>query len=277
MAPSPPPLRDGVLAALGASSPRFVRHSWQADVWRAVLVDGTNVAIKRHHSRASFTREHTAYQTLPSSLRARAPRLLGADFDAQVLAVTWLEGNCASQLGHIALPRAHEGAGAWCRELSQSGAIHDDPLPYATALQRRVDGCLRRTDGLITAAVATQVQHAIDPTAFASVNRTWAHRDFAPYNWIWGDHGLAVYDFGQSRPDYWLWDLTRLVPIWRGRLELRAAFFEGFGRALDPLERTQLHALTVLDAIATIAWAHEHEEPELAKIGQQRLFGALGP
>lgn len=275
MVSSPEPLPARLLAEFGVASMEFVRHSWQADVWRARLADGTDVAIKRHHAQASFSREVAAYFSLPKELHQRAPRLVASAPLDRVLVVTWLTGRLASESVDSAMPSVFAAAGAWCRTLSESAGIEKDEMPYADAIARRVDGCLERTRGLVPRSFVDGVRGALDPALYCDVRRTWAHRDFAPYNWIWEDARLTVFDFGQSRPDYWLWDLTRLVPQWRDRDELRTAFFAGFGRVLEPHEETQLRGLTVLDGIATVAWASEHDEPELLEIGQKRLRRAL--
>ena len=81
----------------------------------------------------------------------------------------------------------------------------------------------------------------------------------------------VVIDFGQTRPDLFLYDFVALVSHWDDS-EMETAFFAGYGRSLEPAERQTLLGLVSLHAMGSIAWAQTHGA-ERAGIDGRRLLG----
>lgn len=69
-----------------------------------------------------------------------------------------------------------------------------------------------------------------------------------------------------------VFDIVRLAcGPWVGRPDLRAAFFEGYGRELtDKVERS-LRCLAALDAVSAISWGVPHHDPEIVARGRATL------
>ncbi|WP_147474122.1 MULTISPECIES: hypothetical protein [Streptomyces] len=79
-------------------------------------------------------------------------------------------------------------------------------------------------------------------------------------------------DLERARPHAVVFDIVRLAcGPWVGRPDLRAAFFEGYGRELtDKVERS-LRCLAALDAVSAISWGVPHHDPEIVARGRATL------
>jgi hypothetical protein len=55
---------------------------------------------------------------------------------------------------------------------------------------------------------------------------------------------------------------------WVGRPDLRAPFFEGYGRELTDKEERSLRCLSALVAASAISWGVPHQDPEIVERGR---------
>ncbi|MFJ6495712.1 hypothetical protein [Streptomyces virginiae] len=64
----------------------------------------------------------------------------------------------------------------------------------------------------------------------------------------------------------------RLADTWTGRPDLRAAFLDGYGRRLTPVEERRLDCESAFDAVSGIAYGTAHGDPEVAERGHRTLY-----
>jgi thiamine kinase-like enzyme len=100
------------------------------------------------------------------------------------------------------------------------------------------------------------------------------HLDYQPHNWLIDHTGvLRIVDFEHARVDTAARDLVRLAfRHWPGQPDRRAAFLDGYGRDLTQSERRLLTHCAALDAVTSLARAHETKNPTLAEHGRATLY-----
>ena len=99
--------------------------------------------------------------------------------------------------------------------------------------------------------------------------------DAQPKNFLWGHPGsrrVALIDFERAEPGLAVRDLVRLqYGAWNGRLFLRDAFLDGYGRALTADEESALRHLAALDAISAIWWGSANHDTDIMNWGSEHL------
>ena len=81
---------------------------------------------------------------------------------------------------------------------------------------------------------------------------------------------FQVIDFEHSRPDFWLFDVEKLVTE-VGGTGLEAAFWQGYGALLTDAETRVLERYSALNALSTVVWAREHGDEAFEADGRRRL------
>jgi hypothetical protein len=99
------------------------------------------------------------------------------------------------------------------------------------------------------------------------------HNDNQPRNWLTDADGtVRVIDFGKAKRDVQLRDFERMRhQEWRGRPDLRDAFFDGYGRRLTAAEEQTLACIGAVAAVTTILWARAHADEEFERHGRRTL------
>lgn len=258
-------------------------HPKSATVWRAESPAGALV-LKQHRHPRPFAQELRAYRdwlprldvtrTLDSP--ARVPRLLAFDAAARALALTVAPGERLSLGPSELVLSAHAAAGRFARALHSLPIADDDPLPLGDAVSARLDEWHARAAGLLSPSERDALQRlAGRRDAFAGVRRVPCHRDFTPDNWLLAGEILHVFDFEHARFDAPEADLVKLrADVWPADPALEHAFLAGHG----PLTRdaaARLDVLLALHAVATLAWAERHADPDFRALGRRALAVAL--
>lgn len=230
--------------------------------------DGRSAYLKAHHERAKHLRELQAYQRWAPALVGRTPRLLAVHEGPNALlleAVAHYPSTTEAEL--------HRQAGAWLRQWHALPARDEDPMPLSEAYERRLQGWSRRAAGVLEPKLITQVADGFAEILpeLSVFRRVPCHRDFDPRNWLPGpDGGIVVFDFEHAQGDLWLQDLTRLASdIWAPRPDLEAAFWLGYGRALNQNETRILRSLVAFEAGSTLYWGLAHQDEAFIRKGQR--------
>ncbi|MFD5757695.1 aminoglycoside phosphotransferase family protein [Streptomyces sp. NPDC127044] len=174
----------------------------------------------------------------------------------------------------------HRQAGAWLSRF-HGGPRDLSPQDHAEAAAeaaRAVHGAerhLESAEDLIGERERETVRrHAAELTRLDPLLRGYVHGNFQERNWLFdtGPGRLAVVDLERARPHAVVFDIVRLAcRPWVGRPDLRAAFFEGYGRELADKEERSLRCLAALDAVSAISWGVPHHDPEIVARGHATL------
>lgn len=235
-------------------------RSTQGAVWRVTVRREARVLVKQA-SGAAIDRECWGLEVARAT--GSTPVLLSRPAKDLVV-LSWHEG--VSSLASDAM----RSAGAWLRGLHGLGGAFEDPLSVSDAIGQRRDAWLSRAQPFLPEETRARLHKAIDPAAFASLQRTACHRDFMPTNWLWSG-ALTVIDFGQARPDVPLWDLVKLeAETFHEHPELRSTFLDGYG-PLDTQAEDQLGQLVLLHGLQTAVWGDIHDDAGFSRLGRQVL------
>jgi Ser/Thr protein kinase RdoA (MazF antagonist) len=174
----------------------------------------------------------------------------------------------------------HRQAGAWLSRF-HGGPRDLSPREHAEAAAETARAIhsaekhLERARDLIGARDRETVRrHAAELTRLGPLPHGYVHGDFQERNWLLdtGPGRLAVVDLERARPHAVVFDMVLLAcGPWVGRPDLRAAFFEGYGRELTDKEERSLRCLSALDAASAISWGVPHHDPEIVERGRATL------
>ncbi|MFJ8011087.1 NUDIX domain-containing protein [Streptomyces sp. NPDC096339] len=241
-------------------------------VWRLTGAGGGTWYLKRHRGRKFHDREVAAYQSWVPALGHRAPRLVAADPTTQAIVVTTLGGHL---LHGMALAMADEARvqrdlGRLLRVLH--GSAPEQPAESATAadmIKRHLEGArpyLAEGDEDLVLSLAAAYAGLPKPVLVPT------HGDLQYRNVLLGDDGqVLLFDFERSEYATVTRDLVRLSDTWTGRPDLRAAFLDGYGRLLTPVEELRLDCEAAFDAVSGIAYGTSHDDPEVTERGHRTL------
>jgi Ser/Thr protein kinase RdoA (MazF antagonist) len=103
------------------------------------------------------------------------------------------------------------------------------------------------------------------------------HGDFSPRNWLVDEDGVVrLIDFGRFQRDHWTMDLLLMSRrYWLTEPRLRDAFFAGYGRMIEEVDRNYLRAAIGRWAVGTILWAREHDDAPFEELGREALADLL--
>ena len=232
---------------------------------------GRRYIVKVHASVEKHQREVHAYtQWTAPALGRHAPRLVAVDPELPGMLLTALPGAPPDAQAPL---HVHWQAGMLLRRL------HDNqpprPLPaYADHLASRLDHWLANAAGLLSTAEQRLIRRHVSAIAGLPVPAGVAcHLDYQPRNWLMDHTGaVGIVDFEHARIDTAARDLVRLAHRhWHGHPDRRAAFLDGYGRQLTPIEQQLLTHCAALDAVTALARARESGDATLAEHGRATL------
>jgi len=239
-----------------------------------LAADGTRCIVKaagpRDHHLAREIHAHLHWLS-PWSSTGHGPQLLHHDRDAKLLVTRYLPG--ALVQGHPAEddPDTYTQAGALLASFhNQHRSVDPD---FEDAQNRRTLAWLD-DEHRIEAATAARLRTLIRswPTPPATLVPT--HGDWQPRNWLIDGTTVRVIDFGRAALRTSMTDLARLAARqFRGRPDLEAAFFAGYGP--DPREVQAWRRVQLREAIGTAVWAYQVGDERFEAQGMRMLDEAL--
>ena len=283
------PLRSWAEKTLGPLTAvrRLPPGSSPAAVWQVVRgSDNARFHLKTAPSPGAFTRETFAYRhAVPALGPGNAPRLVATSARHLAMILTALPGAPLSQarLSETALRTVHWRAGMLVAELHQAGRPTPTTRREASAfLSRLADAAARHADAAGDQLSAAERQFV---TALADHLRVL---DRLPLGFVHGggiEAGLRW--SGAARPALQDFDRARFAPVvvdfvhldcvlWAERPLLRAAFFDGYGRAPGAEEQQALRCLTGLHAVRSLAEGSTCGDRAAARTVLDRLKSEVG-
>lgn len=246
-----------------------------SEVYQTRDAHGVDHILKRLINHRFFRMEVDGYQWAPALGAGRAPCLEAADEDLLAVIVTFLPGR--PMLGEIEpvieIP-AYRQVGRLLALLHASRPATSETAVLERLLER-ADGQLAKATGELTAAQHTLACQAADILAdlMPTLSAVPTHGDLQARNVLLDPSTgtVALIDYEKAALAPAVRDLVRLEPGVFRRPELRAAFFDGYGRELDPAEQHALRAWVVLDSVAALAWGIPNGDTEIV----QRARAAL--
>jgi hypothetical protein len=251
-------------------------RSWPArtsTVLEVATDDGARWFVKVHHDAGRHAAEVRALLDWAPALDDRAPRLVAHDAERLAVVLSALPGVSPDGLTPAVEQRVHQQAGALLRRFHDAEPPRldvDGATPRVAAYRHWTS---RAPDGLLDAADLAFAEPFIDVAmGLPAVAVVPTHGDWSPRNWLLDDDRLAIIDFERSERSWWTKDLERLeAGAWIGRPDLRDAFLDGYGRALQDHERQALRAAMVLGQVTSVVWADEHGDEAFAAKSRENL------
>ena len=239
-----------------------------------LAADGTRCIVKaggpNDHHLAREIHAHLHWLR-PWTSTGHAPQLLHQDRQAKLLVTRYLPGVLVQ--GHPAEDDAatYQQAGALlarfheqhrCSDPGFEDAQNQRTLAWLDGEHRLRDEETTRLRKLITSW----------PTPPATLVPT--HGDWQPRNWLIDGTTVRVIDFGRAALRTRMTDLARLAARqFRGRPDLEAAFFAGYGP--DPREVQAWRRVQLREAIGTAVWAYQVGDEQFEAQGMRMLEEAL--
>ena len=238
----------------------------------AVVEVGGQVATKTHASQAAYARERDALAWLQRGLVAGVPRLLAANDSARRLTMERVAGAGIGGSHHARSARSWEAAGRWLRALHARPGAPDEASTLRAEAHQRLSHALEGAGGSLPAEVrevAAKALHELAESTAWEVSPVFTHGDFQPSNWMLTTDGrFYVVDYERAAWAAPERDLARLVPIWRTHPELARPFFAEAGASPSSWSDERLRVFTLIDALETLAWAHEHRRDDYQVSGR---------
>lgn len=234
--------------------------------------------VKWHRGGRNYRRELEAYQLYVPALGGDAPRLVSSDDHLLLLILSRVPGEVVEGTDAAHDPIIHVRAGEVLRRLHDSTpAIVNDHFGDA-AMSKFAYWADRVGDAVTDAELDIARRIAATSLEFGPMPLVPAHRDNSTRNWMLGPDGhVRLIDFGAVEFEPWAVDLFRLEQReWLDAPLLRESFLDGYGRRPDERDAAVLHAFHAVQAIATIAWALEHDDLAFAGQGREMLDRLLG-
>ncbi|MFF1780815.1 phosphotransferase [Streptomyces virginiae] len=271
----PEPLRVFAERAVGRIA-RTTDVSWTragARVWRLTGSGGGTWYLKRHAGQLFHDREVAAYRTWAPGLGRRVPRLVARDPVARAVVVTALAGRSPHGMDLDPATEAHVQRGLGRLAAALHRACPERPAGPSSAtdsVKRHVEEArphLAAGDEELVRALARAYEDLPRPVLVPT------HGDLQYRNVLLTDDGeVRLFDFERSEYATATRDLVRLADTWTGRPDLRAAFLDGYGRPLTPVEERRLDCESAFDAVSGIAYGTAHGDPEVAERGHRTLY-----
>ena len=239
-----------------------------SEVYRIRDARGVDHILKRLINHRFYGMEVAGYRWAPALGAGRAPRLEAADPALRAVIVSFLPG--APMLGVIdpaVEARAYRQAG-WLLALLHGAA---PPSCDTEVLNRLLERCEQQRAQ--AAAELSTAQHDLARRAAAllaeigpGLRAVPTHGDVQPRNLMLDpDRGtVALIDFEKAALAPPVRDFMRLeAGIFAGNPAQRDAFYDGYGRDLDPVEVWALRAWVVLDSVSALAWGIPNHDDEI--------------
>lgn len=213
---------------------------------------------------------HPIY-TQPLTATGHAARLLDCSLEDRVILLEYLPGELLEDTDAELRPDTYTQAGALLRRLHTQQSQADDD--YEARTSARALSWLDKPHR-VNLDAARETRRILEADPAPSVTVVPTHGDWQPRNWLIDEGAVRVIDFGRFAFRPAATDLTRLVAKqWRGRLDLEAAFFDGYGEDPRDSERWRLHALR--EAVGTVCWAYQVGDEAFEAQGHRMLAEAL--
>jgi predicted kinase len=239
-----------------------------SEVYRVTDAHGIAHIVKRLINSRFYAMESAGYVWAAGLGPDRAARLEACDPTLRVVISTFLPGEILSgaQLDPYEENEAYLQAGQLLALLHQGAR----PVPDTAVIDRQVE----RADGQLGNAWAelTGPQRDLARRAAAllaelapRLHAVPTHGDFQPRNLLFdrARQSVAVIDFEKAALAPAVRDLVRLeAGVLARRPHARAAFYRGYGRALEPLEAQALAAWVILDSVSALAWGLPNGDTE---------------
>jgi Ser/Thr protein kinase RdoA (MazF antagonist) len=233
------------------------------------------VVVKGVRQLVHFERECAGCEYAARILGGRAPRLLARDESRLLIALGHVRGELA-QHGRDRDPETHVQAAQLLRRLHDGSPAVDD-----SALGERIRASFERfaarCGGLVATDELSAVRGMIECIEGVPVPVVACHGDFSPRNWLVDEDGVVrLIDFGRFQRDHWTMDLLLMSRrYWLTEPRLRDAFFAGYGRMIEEVDRNYLRAAIGRWAVGTILWAREHDDAPFEELGREALADLL--
>jgi Phosphotransferase enzyme family len=239
-----------------------------SEVYRIRDPHGVDHILKRLINGRFYGMEVAGYRWARALGPGRAPRLEAADPHLRAVIVSFLPG--APMLGVIEpvlAARAYRQAGGLLALLHAA----EPPAPDTAMLDRLLARCeqqLAKATAELDAGQRILARRAASLLAEIApgLRGVPTHGDIQPRNLLFDPASgtLALIDFEKAAIAPPVRDLVRLeAGIFTGHPRLRAAFHEGYGRELDPVETLALRAWVVLDSVSALAWGIPNGDHEI--------------
>ncbi|MFF9980412.1 phosphotransferase [Streptomyces erythrochromogenes] len=264
---------EDLITTVAGTFELVAEHSWPGPdrprVWEVRGSDGQRRFVKRHAGPQGHRREVEAYQRWTYCLGGgRAPTLVAADTEARAIVITPVAGRSMSS-------RPLEGKEE-LEAFQQAGyllaMLHSAPTGAASPTAEGEDEWAAAVEKMLTdAALYLPADVGVmlrDLTRERPVELSAAvcHADYQPRNWLWDSttRTLRLIDFERTCVEPAVKrDLPRLqLRILASRPNARAAFYDGFGRDLTPVEQHACLAYGAQDAVSALKWGLEHQDVE---------------
>lgn len=250
-------------------------HTWPHNaslVLELVDAQGEHWFLKHPRDTERFERETLAYRTTLTRFGDRVPRLVGSSETYRTLLLAAAPGRLARGSPRGRDPDVHRQAGTVLAWMHRSDWPERSP-EIGERLAKQREGVLERAKKLLGPPDFRYVRRAtaalVKPASPLTVP---CHRDYWPRNWMVDEDGMMrVIDFGRAGRDLVAKDFVLLATgrEWHSHPELREAFFEGYGRDLDPHEQAQLDGFVALGAATKIIRAAQKgNKPLIARARQ---------
>jgi Ser/Thr protein kinase RdoA (MazF antagonist) len=248
-------------------------HSWEhgeSSVLEVRDAAGTPWIVKQARYPDVFAREVRALRDWAPRLgEGRAPRLVAAVADSALLVMDKVPGRA----GVASTGAEFHQAGRLIRRLHEVEPATADS-DYPARATDNVDRWVRRVPGVVGAAELDFVRAQLALVESMPAARYGpVHDDNQPRNWLTDADGtVRVIDFGRAKREVQLRDFERMqYQEWRGRPDLREAFFAGYGRTLSDSEERMLACIGAVQALTTILWARAHADGSFEQHGRRTL------
>lgn len=209
--------------------------------------------------------------TEPWVAAGRVGRLLHADLDHSILALTYQPGSLALGTAAEIDPDVHRQAGELLAQLhAQESVVSDE---YEASMDAKA---LRWLNGRhrIEARTERQLRSVIAGHDHPPVTLVPTHGDWHPRNWLVHAGVLAAIDLGRAELRPAATDLARLAQReWDGRPDLEAAFLRGYGG--DPRDLDGWQRILIREASGTAAWAYQVGDEAFEAHGHRMIAAAL--
>lgn len=224
--------------------------------------------IAKQHSDAEMHRQEVhAYRRWVTALGEGAPRLAAANPDALMILVTALPGRAGQGAGDLS---AHRQAGALLRRLHDAQPA--EPLAgFQEWVATRIRWWRDQAAPLLSAGEQDLIDHHL--AALHDLDAPSGgpcHLDYQPRNWLIDSAGtLRVIDFEHARVCLQARDFVRLqFRYWPSRPDLRAAFFDGYGRQLTAEEQQLVRHCAAIDVLTGLVRGSQTRD--VALVGHAR-------
>ena len=203
--------------------------------------------------------------------QGRAPRLVRADAGLKLLVTRYLPGLLVLGSGCEFVPDTYRQAGELLAGFHAQFSMADDG--FEARAKAKSLWWLDQPHG-IDPTVVERLREVVAGWPTPSVVCVPTHGDWQPRNWLVHDGVVSVIDFGRTAVRPAVTDFARLVAQqWRGRPDLEAAFFEGYGERPGDVGAWQRDR--VREAISTAVWARQVGDAQFERQGLRMIDDAL--